>query len=136
MSNRTVRINELVKRELSEILRRRYQTEAVALTITEVRVAPDLRDGRVFVSIVGSDEEAADRMRWLRRQASAIRGELGRRIVLKYLPKFEYLLDKSAVRSVRILQILDEIERTDSKRPALPGQPDRKSTRLNSRHLG
>jgi ribosome-binding factor A len=123
MSNRTVRINELVQRELSEILRRRYQTEAVALTITEVRVAPDLRDGRVFVSIVGSDEEAADRMRWLRRQASAIRGELGRRIVLKYLPKFEYLLDKSAVRSVRILQILDEIERTDSKRPALPGQP-------------
>ena len=123
MSNRTIRINELVQRELSEILRRRYQTEAVALTITEVRVAPDLRDGRVFVSIVGSDEEAADRMRWLRRQASAIRGELGRRIVLKYLPKFEYLLDKSAVRSVRILQILDEIERTDSKRPALPGQP-------------
>jgi len=108
---------------LSEILRRRYQTEAVALTITEVRVAPDLRDGRVFVSIVGSDEEAADRMRWLRRQASAIRGELGRRIVLKYLPKLEYVLDKSAVRSVRILQILDEIERTDSKRPAVPGQP-------------
>jgi ribosome-binding factor A len=123
MSNRTVRINELVQRELSEILRRRYQTEAVALTITEVRVAPDLRDGRVFVSIVGSDEEAADRMRWLRRQASAIRGELGRRIVLKYLPKLEYVLDKSAVRSVRILQILDEIERTDSKRPAVPGQP-------------
>ena len=123
MSNRTVRINELVQRELSEILRRRYQTEAVALTITEVRVAPDLRDGRVFVSIVGSDEEASDRMRWLRRQASAIRGELGRRIVLKYLPKLEYVLDKSAVRSVRILQILDEIERTDSKRPAVPGQP-------------
>jgi ribosome-binding factor A len=123
MSNRTVRINELVQRELSEILRRRFQTEAVALTITEVRVAPDLRDARVFVSVVGSDEEAADRMRWLRRQASAMREELGRRIVLKYLPRFEYVLDKSAARSVRVLQILDEIERADAKRPALTGLP-------------
>jgi ribosome-binding factor A len=120
MSNRTVRINELVQRELSEILRRRYQTEAVALTITEVRVAPDLRDARVFVSVVGSDDDAEDRMRWLRRQAPAIREELGRRIVLKYLPKFEYLLDKSAARSVRILQLLDEIEQADSKNPARP----------------
>jgi ribosome-binding factor A len=123
MSNRTVRINELVQRELSEILRRRYQAEAVALTITEVRVAPDLRDARVFVSIVGSDEEALERMRWLHRQAPAIREELGRRVVLKYLPKFEYVLDKSAARSVRILRILDEIERTDSKNPAPPGRP-------------
>jgi ribosome-binding factor A len=123
MSNRTVRINELVQRELSEILRRRYQSEAVALTITEVRVAPDLRDAQVYVSVVGSEEEAVDRMRWLRRQAPAIREELGRRIVLKYLPKFDYRLDKSAARSVRILQILDEIERADPQSPAQPGQP-------------
>jgi ribosome-binding factor A len=121
MSNRTVRINELVQRELSDILRRRYQSEAVALTITEVRVAPDLRDARVFVAIVGSDEEGAERLRWLRRQAPAIREELGRRIVLKYLPKFDYLLDKSAARSVRVLSILDEIERAGSDRPAQPG---------------
>jgi ribosome-binding factor A len=121
MSNRTVRINELVQRELSDILRRRYQSEAVALTITEVRVAPDLRDARVFVAIVGSDEEGTERLRWLRRQAPAIREELGRRIVLKYLPKFEYLLDKSAARSVRVLSILDEIERTESNRPGQPG---------------
>jgi ribosome-binding factor A len=122
MSNRTVRINELVQRELSDILRRRYQTEAVALTITEVRVAPDLRDARVFVAIVGTEEEMTDRIRWLRRQAPAIREELGRRIVLKYLPKFEYLLDKSADRSVRVMRILDEIERADAKGPALPGR--------------
>jgi ribosome-binding factor A len=121
MSNRTVRINELVQRELSDILRQRYQSEAVSLTITEVRVAPDLRDARVFVAIVGSDEEAAERLKWLRRQAPAIREEIGRRIVLKYLPKFEYLLDKSAARSVRVLSILDEIERAEAGRPAKPG---------------
>ena len=110
MSNRTVRLNELVQREISEILRQRYQSEAVALTVTEVRVAPDLRDARVFVSVVGDDETAAQKLRWLRRQARAIREEMGRRIVLKYLPKFEYLLDKSSSRGTRVMQLLDELE--------------------------
>lgn len=111
MSHRTVRINELVQRELSDILRRRYQAEAVALTITEVRIAPDLRDGRVFVSVVGDEEFAAEKLQWLRRQAPALREELGRRIVLKYLPKLDYVRDRSAAQSARVLQILDELDR-------------------------
>lgn len=115
MSNRTVRVNELVQREISDILRKRYQSEAVAVTITEVRVSPDLRDARVFVSVVGDEEAAEQKLRWLRSKASEIREEVGRRIVLKYLPKFEYLLDKSAVRGGRILQLLDEIEHPTPK---------------------
>ena len=48
MSNRTVRVNELVQRELSDILRQRYQSESVAITITEVRVSgPNFRGTRV-----------------------------------------------------------------------------------------
>jgi ribosome-binding factor A len=117
MSNRTVRINELVRRELNEILRRRYQSESVALTITEVRVAPDLRDARVFVAVVGDDSVAQEKLRWLRQQAPAIRDEIGRRVVLKFLPRFEYRLDESIRRSQRVLQILDEIEQTEKAAP-------------------
>jgi ribosome-binding factor A len=109
MSNRTVRVNELVQRELGDILRRFYQSEAVNVTITEVRVSPDLRDARVFVAVVGDAEAAEAKLRWLRAQAGAIRAEVGRRIVLKYLPKFEYVLDHSAARGARILQVLDEV---------------------------
>lgn len=110
MSNRTVRVNELVQREISDILRKRYQSEAVAITIAEVRVSPDLRDARVFVAVVGSEETAKERLAWLRSKAAEIREEVGRRIVLKYLPKFEYVLDHSAARGARILQVLGEIE--------------------------
>ncbi|HEY1109839.1 MAG TPA: 30S ribosome-binding factor RbfA [Opitutaceae bacterium] len=117
MSNRTVRVNELVQREISDILRKRHQAEAVAITITEVRVSPDLRDARVFVSVVGDDEFAEKKMKWLRSKASEIREEVGRRIVLKYLPKFEYLLDKSAIRGARILQVLDEIDHPRTPEP-------------------
>ncbi len=117
MSNRIVRINELVQRELNDILRRHYQAEAVAMTVTEVRVAPDLRDARVFVAIVGGDEVVQEQFRWLRRQAPALRAELARRIILKYLPRFEYVLDESTVRGARVMQVLDEIV------PPAPGRP-------------
>jgi len=110
MSNRTLRVNELVQREISDILRKRYQSEAVAITIAEVRVAPDLRDARVFVSIVGDETTVEEKLRWLRARAPEIREEVGRRIVLKYLPKFDYVLDRSVARGSRILRLLDEIE--------------------------
>ena len=115
MSNRTVRVNELVQREISDILRKRYQSEAVAVTITEVRVSPDLRDARVFVSVIGDADLAQEKLRWLQSKAHEIREEVGRRIVLKYLPKFEYILDKSAIQGARILQVLDEIEHPRGK---------------------
>jgi ribosome-binding factor A len=109
MSNRMIRVNELVQRELSAILRKNYQREAVAITITQVRVSPDLHDARVFISVVGNDDFVVEKLRWLRTKATEIRQEIGRRIVLKFLPKFEYRIDESTGHSVRMLQLLDEI---------------------------
>jgi ribosome-binding factor A len=114
MSNRTLRVNELLQRELSDILRKRYQSESVVITITEVRVAPDLRDARVFVSVVGSAELLEEKLRWLRSRARDIRDELGRRVVLKYMPRFQYVADHSIEQGTRVLQMLDEIGKTDT----------------------
>ncbi len=110
MSNRTIRINELVQRELSDILRQRYQAETITMTVTEVRVAPDLRDARVFVSILGTEDEIEKKLWWLRKQASDIRKEISKRIVLKYLPKFEYRLDKTTAKSARLLALMDDLK--------------------------
>lgn len=122
MSNRTVRVNELLQREISDILRKRFQSESVAITVSEVRVSPDLRDARVFVAIVGDEHVAEEKLVWLRSQAGYIRGEVGRRIVLKYLPKFEYVLDHTAARGARILQVMDEIEQQSGKPKEEPEQ--------------
>ena len=115
MSNRTVRVNELLQREINDILRQHYQSEAVAITVTEVRVSPDLREARVFVAVVGDADEGQLKLRWLRSKAGPIRAEVSRRIVLKYLPRFEYVLDESAIRGARLLQALDAIERPAQK---------------------
>ena len=116
MSNRTVRVNELIQRELSDILHRRYQAETIALTITEVRVAPDLRDARLFVSIIGTDEVVEERLRWLRKNLHDLRMQLGERIVLKHMPRFTVSIDKSTIRGNRILQVLDEV--------GIPAEPE------------
>lgn len=107
MSNRTVRVNELVQRELSDILHRHYQSEAVTITITDVRVSPDLHDAKVLISVLGDEETAEKKLRWLRTRAVEIRQELARRIVLKFLPKFVYALDKSVGQVERITRLLD-----------------------------
>lgn len=122
MSNRIVRINELVQREISDILRQRHAAEAVSITISEVRVAPDLRDGRVFVAILGDADAVADRFRWLQKKAPEIREELAKRIVLKFLPHLTYVLDKSSDRVARLLRALDQIE--EPAKDESPADPD------------
>ncbi len=118
MSNRIVRINELVQREISDILRQRHTAESVAITIAEVRISPDLRDGRVFVAILGDAATVADRFRWLQKRSGEIRAELSQRIVIKFLPHLTYVLDKSTDRVARLLRALDEVPVTED--PAEP----------------
>ena len=122
MSNRIVRINELVQREISDILRQRHTAESVAITISEVRIAPDLRDGRVFVAILGDAATVADRFRWLQRRSGEIRAELAKRIVMKFLPHLTYVLDKSTDRVARLLRALDEVP--PAEEPAEPADGD------------
>lgn len=125
MSNRTIRVNELLQRELSDILHRHYQTEAVAITITDVKVSPDLHDARVFVSVIGDAETAEAKLRWLRTRAVDIRQELARRIVLKFLPKFEYVLDRSVIRGERTRKLIDDLGPMTAAEPEVkPATPD------------
>lgn len=116
MSNRTLRVNVLLQREISAYLHTRYQAEAVRLTITEVRVAPDLRDARVYYSVIGGADEAAKGGRWLRGRTAEIRRVVGRRVVLKSVPRLQFVLDTAGERGVRLNRLLDEIRPPEPKR--------------------
>ena len=116
VSNRSLRINELIQRELSDYLHRHYREDAVTITITAVDVDDDLRTGRIHVGVIGTPEYAVDRLRWLRRHAEEIRRELGRRVILKWNPRWVYVLDESGERGARIQQLLDEIEAQERRR--------------------
>lgn len=124
MSNRTLRVNELIQREMSRILRKRYQAEALTITIASIEVTPDLMEAKVFVSVLGDADAAEKKLRWLRKNSQEIRFELGRTIVLKHMPKFTYELDVSTSRGNRILGILDEIDATEKAKPPAPPEAD------------
>lgn len=115
MSNRTIRIAELVQRELGAYLHTKYQSEAVAITVSGVDVAPDLKTGKIYFSIFGDDLAAEENMRWLNRKAGEIRRELARRVQIKHSPQWLFVLDRSTQRGNRILEILDEIEGKEGK---------------------
>jgi ribosome-binding factor A len=118
---RTLRLNELLQRELSGLLRREHQTEAVVITITSVDVAPDLKSCNVFVAVTGDEKMIEDRLRWLRRHAPAFRAALSRRIVLQHLPALTFVADTSTPRGNRILAVLDEIAAREKARPVSDG---------------
>jgi ribosome-binding factor A len=118
MSNRTLRVNELIQREISAYLHTRYQGEAVRITITGVRVSPDLREGRVFYSVLGGPELAGEVGRWLLAKTPEIRHVVGRTVVLKNVPQLEFVRDAAYERSARIERILDEIEHPPAGGPA------------------
>ncbi len=124
MSNRIVRINELVQRELSAFLRKRYATEAATITISSVEIATDLKTGKVFVSILGTPEEAAARHTWLVRRAPELRREIGTHIKMKWTPELSYFLDATPERAARVLGIIEELDRQDRERkPSPPAAP-------------
>ncbi len=117
MSNRTLRVNELIQREISAYLHTRYQGEAVRITITGVAVSPDLRDGRVFYSILGGKDTAEECGRWLQEKTGEIRHLVGKHVVLKNVPRLEFIHDTTPERGTRVIQLLDEIERPPSAPP-------------------
>ena len=116
MSNRTVRIAELVQRELGAYLHTKYKSEAVAITVADVQVAPDLKTGRIYFSIFGDETTVDDRFRWLLRKRTELRQELARRIKIKFAPDWTFLLDEAVERGNRVLDILDDLAGQEKSR--------------------
>src|SRR3954454_23982516 len=110
MSERTARLNELLREEISEVLRREVDDPRIGfVTITDVEVAPDLRHANVWVSIIGSAEERKQTLRALGHAMPYVRGRLGR-LRLKRIPDLHVKEDDSAERGTRVLKILDDLE--------------------------
>ena len=110
MGERKIRVGELVKRELSAIIHGRWRSEAVAITITEADVSPDLKRARIYYSTIGGREVAAKAGKFLMSKRNELRKMLGKNVVLKYTPEIEFVYDLSIERGMRVLEALDELD--------------------------
>jgi ribosome-binding factor A len=105
-----LRINEVVKRELSGIIAREINFEGVLVSVNAVDVAADLKSAHVFVSTLGPGAGASviDK---LEAHRPALQAELSRHVVLKYTPQLIFHLDHSIERGARILEILQDLDK-------------------------
>jgi ribosome-binding factor A len=112
-SLRIQRVRELLKREIGEVIRREFPvSEAGLVTVNDVDVAGDLHSALVFISILGSAEQQKRGLTLLTRHRKRIQGLVARAVILKYTPTLKFVVDDSIVRGNRVLQIIDELEKS------------------------
>jgi ribosome-binding factor A len=109
--HRQEKLGELIAVELSDLLRTRVKDPRVGFaSITHVEVSGDLRHAKIFVSVMGTDDERAATMQALKHATGFLRHELAERIVLRYMPELVFKLDTSIEQGSRILELIRQIE--------------------------
>jgi ribosome-binding factor A len=111
MTQRTDRIDQLLRQEIGEILARDVQDPRIGfVTVTDVETAPDLSTARVWVSVIGQPDEREQTLKALRRAMPFVRHELGSRVRLRRIPELHLREDDTAQRGTRVLRLLAELE--------------------------
>jgi ribosome-binding factor A len=108
--NRPGRIGEELRQQLSELIVRDVQDPGIGLmTITHVKVTPDLQIARVYYTLMGDEKARRETQRALERATPFLRRHIGRTLRLKRVPELEFLFDEAVARGDRIEQILQQL---------------------------
>ena len=117
-NGRMDRINEELRRELTQILREEVKDPRVdqhLLSVIKADTSKDLKYCKVFISILGDDEQRMETAKALKSAAGFIRRELAARLNLRNTPELKFVMDDSIEYSIHISQMLKEIEPTEKR---------------------
>ena len=112
-TQRALRVSQSIKREMSQIISRDLKDDRIKglVSITDVESTPDCRSCRVFVSVFGDEAEQKSTMEALTEHLGFIRGELCRRLHLRFAPELSLKLDTSLERGAKVSDLLGKIAR-------------------------
>jgi ribosome-binding factor A len=109
--SRTARVADQIRAEIASMIAREVHDPGVGfLTLTRVKVTPDLQLARVYYTSLGDDKAQRETARALRRAAPFLRRQLGQRIRLRRVPELEFFYDESIAQHDRIEQILQDLK--------------------------
>ena len=117
-SVKNIRINSEVQREMSSIIREDLKDPRIhpMTSVMAVEVTPDLKFAKIFVSVLGNDEEKEKTMEGLKKSASFARHQLAKRMNLRNTPELTFVLDTSIEYGVTMSKKIDELkEKEESK---------------------
>ena len=121
MAKRLDRVNALMRQEISAVIQRDFEWKGSLVTVTDVVVTQDLKEGKVFISVLaGNAKEVVGR---LNKKHGEIQKTVSKRVVLKNTPVLNFRVDTSAARGVDVVNLLDEVE----KLPTAPLEEEEKT---------
>lgn len=116
---RTDRLNSLLKEVLDEVIRRDVKNRDIheLITVTRVEITKDLRQAKVYISVIGSAEDKAKTLRALESAAGFISVHASKKVVMRYFPALTFCLDDSVEKHMRIDSLLNQLAEERDKRP-------------------
>jgi ribosome-binding factor A len=110
-SRRIARLNDAFREEISDLLLRQVKDPRLTgfITITRVEISGDLSHAKVFVSVMGSEEDRDEALRGLVAAASFLRREIGHRLSMRRAPELSFRRDESMEQGAHVLDLLDEV---------------------------
>lgn len=121
MSRRTDKVNELLRREIGTTIQRDFEFPGTIVTVIEVEVTDDLKEGKVWVGVVGK-MSPAQVLEKLNSRHGLIQSAVAKRVVLRNTPRLSFRLDDSAQRGVDLVNLLEDIDKNLPKAP--PADPE------------
>jgi ribosome-binding factor A len=109
MTQRTEKVQKVAQEVLGESIQALTDPRIGFVTVTGVKISPDLRHARVFVSVLGSEDEQRATMAGLDSAKSHLRSDLGRQMRIKYLPDLIFELDHSPEEAQRMEELFRRI---------------------------
>ena len=108
-AERMRRVNEAIRQVLADTLAGELADPRLGfVTVTDVRTSPDLRDARVFVSVLGDEDARADSLAALRSAHGLLQGRIAAELTLKRTPRLEFVYDGTTDRALRVESLLRE----------------------------
>jgi ribosome-binding factor A len=115
-SIKNIRINEEVLRALTDIIRNNVKdprVDPMRTSVTDVEVAPDLKTCKIYISILGDDDQKKNTMTGLKSSGGFIRHELAEKVNLRNTPELTFIEDDSIEYGVRMSKLIDEVTARD-----------------------
>ena len=117
--SRTIKLAEQIRQDVGDILAREVHDPGIGfLTITRVKVAPDLQQARVYYTTLGDPDARKKTARALDRALPFIRRALGKRLSLRRVPELAFQFDESIAHQARVEELLEQVKRDDAERAA------------------
>jgi ribosome-binding factor A len=111
MSDRMRRVNEAVRAVVAETVSGLKDPRIGLVTVTSVRITPDLREGTVYVSVLGGEKKRRATLAGLESAHGVVQGRVARELGLKRTPLLTFEYDPSVEHGVRMTALIDELAR-------------------------